>query len=56
MFKTDGKKELADIPRILSILKNAGYQGYLILEYEASENPDEAIPRYVEELRKLLDA
>ncbi len=56
MFNTSGKKELADIPRILSILKNAGYQGYLILEYEASENPDEAIPRYVEELRKLLDA
>ncbi|MBA4031820.1 MAG: sugar phosphate isomerase/epimerase [Planctomyces sp.] len=56
MFKTDGKKELADIPRIISILKDADYKGYLILEYEAAENPDEAIPRYVEELRKLMDA
>ncbi len=44
----------ADLKRIVEILRGAGYAGYLVLEYEAREDPYVAIPRYVDELRKLL--
>lgn len=50
----DGKKTAADLPRILDILKSAGYGGWVVLEYEASEPAEEAIPKIVKELRPLL--
>lgn len=49
-----GKKEPADFERIIGILRDAGYRGYLVLEYEESEDPFEAIPRHLERLRKLI--
>lgn len=51
-----GKKVPADLARVVKILKDAGYRGYLALEYEASEDPFEAIPRHLAELRKLIAA
>lgn len=48
------KKEPADLPRLIGILREANYRGYVALEYEAPEDPKTAIPRYVEELRKLM--
>ena len=51
-----GKKQEADLPRLIGILREVGYRGYVALEYEASPDPFEAVPRYVEELRKLIDA
>ncbi|QDU37979.1 Xylose isomerase-like TIM barrel [Maioricimonas rarisocia] len=48
-----GEKQEADLPRIVGILQDAGYRGYLVLEYEEKEDPREAIPRYLEQLRKL---
>lgn len=50
----DGKKVEADIPRKIEILKQAGYRGYVVLEYEAAEDPYTAIPRYIEQLRELI--
>lgn len=50
----DGKKEDTDLARVLSILKDAGYSGWVALEYEAAEEPKEAIPRHVEKLKALL--
>ncbi len=44
----------ADLKRIVEILRGAGYAGYLVLEYEAQEDPYVAIPRYVDQLRKLV--
>ena len=44
----------ADLKRIVEILRDAGYAGYLVLEYE-SRDPYGAIPRYVDQLRKLVD-
>lgn len=48
------KKEAADLKRLVSILRDVNYRGYVALEYEAEEEPKVAIPRHVETLRKLL--
>lgn len=47
-------KEEADLKRIVDILRGVNYQGYVALEYEASEDPKVAIPRHIETLKKLL--
>jgi sugar phosphate isomerase/epimerase len=48
------KKQDADLPRLMDILRTAGYRGYVALEYEAEEEPKAAIPRHVETLKKLM--
>jgi sugar phosphate isomerase/epimerase len=48
------KKEDADLKRIIEILRQVNYRGYVALEYEAAEDPRAAIPRHVEALRKLI--
>lgn len=47
-------KEEADLPRKLAMLRAANYRGYVALEYEGSEAPKIAVPRYVAQLRKLI--
>ena len=50
-----GKKKVeADLARVVKILKDANFHGYVALEYEAAEDPKVAVPRYVKELRKLI--
>jgi sugar phosphate isomerase/epimerase len=49
-----GNKQEADLGRIVNVLRESGYSGWVALEYEASEEPLEAIPKYVEQLRTLL--
>ena len=51
-----GKKELADLPRVVKILKDANYRGFVVLEYEAAEDPFIAIPPYLKRLRELISA
>ncbi len=53
MRTPEGKEEPADLPRIARILKSAGYQGHVILEYE-DKNPYERIPQAHAALRKAL--
>jgi sugar phosphate isomerase/epimerase len=48
------KKEEADLKRIMGILRDVNYRGYVALEYEAAEPPREAIPRHVQALRRLI--
>jgi len=48
-----GKNQPADLPRIVDILKNAGYRGFVALEYEEQESPFEAIPKILDQLRPL---
>jgi sugar phosphate isomerase/epimerase len=48
-------KEPADIDRKLAMLKSVGYRGYVVLEYEAAEDPMTAIPREIANLRKKID-
>jgi sugar phosphate isomerase/epimerase len=47
-------KEDADLKRLVSILRDANYRGYVALEYEAAENPKTAVPRHAAALRRLL--
>lgn len=47
-------KEAADLARTIDILRAAKYSGYIVLEYNAAEDPKTAVPRYVKELRKLI--
>ncbi|MEO1525526.1 MAG: sugar phosphate isomerase/epimerase family protein [Planctomycetota bacterium] len=53
MKKPDGTKYPADLDRVAGILKDSGYQGFVILEYEESE-PFKEIPQYTRQLRKAL--
>ena len=41
-------------PRIVAILREARYSGYVVLEYEAAEDPMKAIPRHIKTLRQLI--
>lgn len=49
-----GKRTEADFKRIVDILRQAGYRGYLALEYEAAENPMTAVPKAVEALKQWV--
>ena len=51
-----GKKEAADLPRVVKILKDAQYRGFLVLEYEAAEDPFVAVPQHLKRLRELISA
>jgi sugar phosphate isomerase/epimerase len=48
--------EPADLPRILKILQQVGYRGFVTLEYEAKEDPKTAVPRHVAEMRKAISS
>ncbi len=52
IHQADGKVD-ADLPRIVRILRNAGYGGYLVLEYEEPD-PYQHIPKYLDQLRVCL--
>lgn len=49
-----GKKQPSDLRRLARIMTDAGYRGYIVLEYEEDEDPRQACPRYIEELRKAF--
>jgi sugar phosphate isomerase/epimerase len=48
------KREEADLAKVVKILKDANFHGYVALEYEAKEDPKVAVPKYAKELRKLI--
>ena len=48
-------KEAADFGRLIRILREANYQGYVSLEYEAQPDPYEAIPNWLAQIRKELN-
>jgi len=48
------KKEEADLSRVVRILHAARYSGYVVLEYEAAEDPLTAVPQHVKTLRALM--
>ena len=49
-----GEDTPADYARLMKILREANYRGYLIFEYEEDEDPYTAIPKHLPELRKLI--
>jgi sugar phosphate isomerase/epimerase len=46
--------EACDPARIVRLLRDAKYQGYVALEYEAKEDPHAAVPRHLAALRRAL--
>lgn len=56
MQRRGGKKEEADFQRIIKILCDVNYQGFVALEYEAAEDPWTAVPRYVKRLKETIGA
>jgi sugar phosphate isomerase/epimerase len=46
--------EEADLGRLIAILREARYSGYVVLEYEAAADPMTAIPRHIKKLRELI--
>ncbi|MED5400211.1 MAG: sugar phosphate isomerase/epimerase family protein [Planctomycetota bacterium] len=52
IFRGD-KKEPADLERVIKILRDADYRGYVVLEYEESD-PLGEIPGYLKQLRQLI--
>ena len=50
----NGRKQPADMKRIVGILKAAGYRGYVVLEYEEKDDPWKGIPPHIKVLRDLI--
>ena len=49
-----GGREPTDISRIINMLRDVKYSGYVVLEYEGADDPYEAVPRNLAELRKAI--
>lgn len=47
-------KEDADLAKVVGILRQEQYSGYVVLEYNAPEDPMTFVPRYVKQLRTLI--
>ena len=49
-------KKPADLKRFTQLLRDGGYQGWVALEYEATEDSSVAVPRLLKELKALCAA
>jgi sugar phosphate isomerase/epimerase len=47
--------EPANLPRLVKILRDANYQGYVALEYESKEDPWTAVPRLLKQMKELFE-
>ena len=55
--RKDAKEsETADLPRKAKILRDAGYQGWIALEFEAKEDPWTAVPPVLKRMKELFAA
>ncbi len=43
-----------DYGQVAAILENAGYQGYISLEFEGKEDPETAVPKSIAELKRAF--
>ncbi len=55
IIRPNQQREEADLGRIIKIFKEAKFQGFVALEYEGAEDPKLAVPKYLKQLRKLID-
>jgi sugar phosphate isomerase/epimerase len=49
-----GKSQPADWTRIVGMLEDAGYRGWVALEYEEQEDAKVAVPRLLDQLHRLI--
>lgn len=54
MWSGTQPKQPADLARIVKILREVNYRGFVVLEHEAAEDPRVAVPRHLAELRTLM--
>lgn len=50
-LKIDGKHQPTDFKRVGDILKEANYRGFVVLEFEEKDDPFEAVPKALDQLR-----
>jgi sugar phosphate isomerase/epimerase len=50
-----GPKEPADAARVVKLLRDGGYQGFVTLEYEMAEDPFAAVPAQLKILREQIE-
>ena len=55
-LRVAGKRQPTDYKRIIRILRDAKYDKYVVLEYEAREDPLTAIPRHIAALKEAIAA
>lgn len=55
MQRRGQKPEPSDIPRLVKLLKAAGYRGYVALEYESAEDPHTAVPRLLKQMQEAFN-
>ena len=48
------KREPTDYNRLIGMLRQAGYSGWVVLEYEGREDPYRAIPKHLDKLRAAM--
>ena len=51
---SQGRKRPTDFVRLAGVLKDAGYQGYIVLEFEESGDPRQECPRYLDVMRSAF--
>ncbi|MBM4005151.1 MAG: sugar phosphate isomerase/epimerase [Planctomycetes bacterium] len=51
---SDGRKQPSDYARLASILRDANYRGYIVLEYEEDGDPRVECPKFVDQLREAF--
>ena len=56
MVPSGKKRERADFARLAQIVRDAGYRGYIVLEFEENDAPREACRRHVDEMRAAFAA
>ena len=54
LIPVDGVDQPADFSKLVQLLKDAKYKGYVVLEYEESADPMTEIPKYLDELSSLI--
>ncbi len=51
----DKQQHPSDFERLAKIMRDAGYRGYIVLEYEEKGDPREECPKFLEQLREAFD-
>jgi sugar phosphate isomerase/epimerase len=52
--RTSAQKEPSDFKLLAKMMRDVGYRGYIVLEYEEADDPREACPKYLKELREAF--
>ena len=56
VIQQGGKREPMDYARVAKILRDVGYRGYIVLEYEENEDPRTACKEHLDRLRAAFTA